>query len=222
MATFLFRPLVAWPGAQTPSHQRRRSLFDSTWGQTLDLLKRELDHLRAKDIVISLDVDEKDITRDNTPRSTARPRSPGVVLSFSRPGQYDPIARATGDALPLSFPCDTFDQWEDNVRAIALSLEALRKVDRYGVTKRNEQYAGFRQLPASTAPTMTTQQAAEFVSGLSRFSAEKVLRDKTAARDAVRQAVNNTHPDKPGGSHESFAKVGNARTVLSTHHGVSL
>ena len=31
-----------------------------------------------------------------------------------------------------------------NLRSIALGLKALRAVDRYGVSRRGEQYAGFR------------------------------------------------------------------------------
>lgn len=34
--------------------------------------------------------------------------------------------------------------WEHNVRSIALGLQALRAVDRYGISRRGEQYAGFR------------------------------------------------------------------------------
>lgn len=40
----------------------------------------------------------------------------------------------------LSYPCDTFTTLQDNLRVIALALEALRMVDRYGVTRRGEQY----------------------------------------------------------------------------------
>lgn len=45
---------------------------------------------------------------------------------------------------------DTYEHWQANVRAIALTLEALRAVDRYGATQ-GRQYAGFQQLTAGGA-----------------------------------------------------------------------
>jgi hypothetical protein len=47
----------------------------------------------------------------------------------------------------LVFATDAYEDWQHNVRAIALTLEALRAVDRYGTTG-GRQYAGFRQLTA--------------------------------------------------------------------------
>jgi hypothetical protein len=41
--------------------------------------------------------------------------------------------------------------WQANVRAIALALQALRAVDRYGVSTRGEQYTGWSALPAARA-----------------------------------------------------------------------
>src|SRR5579863_10251967 len=52
----------------------------------------------------------------------AKLRTQGIILTFnSKHG-------------PLSYPCDKYSNWQANLRAIALSLEALRAVDRYGVT----------------------------------------------------------------------------------------
>lgn len=42
------------------------------------------------------------------------------------------------------FATDACELWQHNVRSIALGLEALRAVDRYGITRRGQQYAGFR------------------------------------------------------------------------------
>jgi hypothetical protein len=39
---------------------------------------------------------------------------------------------------------DEYEDWQSNARAIALTLEALRAVDRYGATQ-GRQYAGFQQ-----------------------------------------------------------------------------
>lgn len=114
---------------------RRRATFRIGYSDRLSLLESELAKLGAKEIVIQAQFEAKDIRNDGWPRSSARPKGPAVVLSFqSKHG-------------PLSYPCDSYDAWEDNLYAIALALEALRAVDRYGVTKRAEQYKGWAQLP---------------------------------------------------------------------------
>ena len=43
--------------------------------------------------------------------------------------------------------------WQANVRAVALTLESLRAVDRYGVSQHGEQYRGWQALPAGDGPT---------------------------------------------------------------------
>lgn len=47
-------------------------------------------------------------------------------------------------AKRLIYATDCCVFWQHNVRSIALGLESLRAVDRYGITRRGEQYAGFR------------------------------------------------------------------------------
>jgi hypothetical protein len=49
------------------------------------------------------------------------------------------------------FACDRFTGWEDNLRAITKTLDALRAVDRYEVVQDGEQYSGFKQLTAGAA-----------------------------------------------------------------------
>lgn len=44
------------------------------------------------------------------------------------------------------FAVDQFPTWQDNLRAIALGLDALRRVQRYGIVKEDEQYTGWKQL----------------------------------------------------------------------------
>lgn len=176
-----FHPLdlATWPGTPTPPARRKGPQFRSSWSQTLTLLEDELRHLRAKDIVIQADFTARDIRQDGWPRADARkPSFPGVVVSFQ--SNVGPLTYATdiysdgyfwrsqvgsrgepgfkeGASIPLP-------GWQANVRAIALSLEALRAVDRHGVTKRGEQYVGFGALPRATlaldAP-MSVEEAAD-------------------------------------------------------------
>lgn len=54
------------------------------------------------------------------------------------------VQAATDPTKRLVYATDVCDLWQHNVRSVALGLEALRAVDRYGISRRGEQYAGFR------------------------------------------------------------------------------
>lgn len=210
-----FRPIGVWPGQSTA--ERRSSPFSASWSSTLELLKRELRALDAQNIVIQLDIEERDLRLDGYPRANARAKSPGVILAFD--SKYG----------PLRYPCDTFTHWEDNLRGIALAMEALRKVDRYGVTKRGEQYTGWKALPAGgeTSTTMTAEAASRVIADLAYRSgrgphpyvaAQRILDDPAAARDRYREAALYAHPDH-GGSNKDFQLLQEAKQIIDNHHG---
>ena len=183
-----FRPIDHWPAE--PARRRQTASFSASLSATVELLARELRQLNAKQIVILMALDEADIRLDGFPRSTARPDHPGVVLAFeSKFG-------------PLKFAVDTFTDWTDNLRAIALGMEALRKVDRYGVTKRGEQYTGWKALPASTDPADAIQ---------TREQAQELL----ATYGGLTAALKATHPDR-GGDPDEFRKVMRAKELTAT------
>lgn len=207
----LVKPIINWPGTPTSWSARQRSRFGSEWSSTLALLTRELDQVNANARILQVDIDEDQFRIDGFPRANARQRGPGVIITFD-------AFRTT-----LSYPCDTFDHWHDNVRAIALALEALRKVDRYGVTKRGEQYQGFKALPPGSiaiGSTMTFDQAArEFVqsAGLDIWDEglRRIVKNDSGRRaELYRQAAKRLHPDMDGGSAEDFKRLTDAKTVL--------
>lgn len=134
--------------------------------------------------------------------SSARPEHPALVLSFD-----------TREKGALSFPCSRYDRYEDNLRALALSLEALRAVDRYGVTQSAEQYRGWAQLPAGASEEMTRNQAAIWLASVSVMPKDYILGGEGAREEAYKIAARRLHPDL-GGSHEEFVRLGNAMKVL--------
>jgi hypothetical protein len=201
------RPIDKWPGQSTKA--RKRSQFSATYGDTMNLVAAELGHLKAKAVVLLMALKAEDIRNDGRPRANARPSHPGVILAFDTPrGQ-------------MRFPCDRFDLWEDNLRAIALSLEALRKVDRYGVTKRAEQYTAWQALPPPNGDHWNREQAAEFIGklldGYDGHSADKLtewaLVGNEYTANMVRLAEFKTHPDR-GGNADDFKKVQRAKELL--------
>lgn len=202
MLQFQYRPIERWP---LPSKPRKTSQFSASWPSTLDLLETELRYLGAKEIVIQADVTPQMIRNDGMLRGDARPASPKVILSFeSKHG-------------PLSYPCDCFTTMQDNIRAIALALEALRKVDRYGVTARGEQYRGWERIGGPVGPSpMSAAQAAGHLFIAAGFNPRPLKRDEL--EDVYRKACSKTHPDA-GGSKEAFQRVQQAKEVLDRHFG---
>ena len=133
------RAITLWPGVKTsprihhPFHSiskngNRTSTID--WDGTLVILRRELTHLSAKDVVLELAVKPSQIRQDGWVRGDAAIQDPGVILSFR------------SDVGPMRYPVDRFTSWQGNVRAIALALEALRKVNRHGVARRADRGLG--------------------------------------------------------------------------------
>ena len=192
-----FEPIDEWPTEETVD--RIRSPFRVNYDQTLCLLDHELCELESYRVVIQMDLDRSKIRLDGAPRSGSTPRTPRVILSFHC---------KHGD---LSYPCDRFDYWKDNLRAIALALEALRKVDRYGVTQRNEQYRGFLRLPGvSRTPSdgFTNDQSAwSYLREQAGWTSDVSLPDRQRIEVCFKLAQTRTHPDRPDGNAESFKWV---------------
>lgn len=219
-------PIERWPGPLTEerkSHPFRTSSTSSwgnrytrsgvNWSDTLDLLDREIRMLDGENVLLQMAIPRDQIRKDGRPYARAKPEHPGVIVSFdSRHG-------------PLSYPCDTFDDWQANVRAVAKALESLRRVDRYGVSKRGEQYRGFAQLPPAggSTSTMPARAAASVLVEATMEevgeSEENVLTDAGVFRALYRDAARVTHPDAPGGSTRRFQIVQEAKAVLERHHG---
>lgn len=199
------RPLQHWP--QQWEDDRRRAPFSASWGATLDLLDRELFHVDALRTVLQIAVPESAFRMDGYPRAQAKAEHPGVILSFDRP-------RHEGTES-LSFPCDRFDRWQDNVRAIALALEALRKVDRYGITPNGEQYTGWRAIGGGTPmPGPMSEDEAWSIIGSFGDGPIEVLRRSGDARAALRRARGFTHPDRHAGDRTLWDQVERAAQAL--------
>jgi hypothetical protein len=214
-----FRPIDQWPDGWRNGKVRKPNPFRSGYRSTLELLDSELDHLKARDAFLQVDADPGDVRLDGQLRANARVGHPGCILTID--------TKAHG---VLVYPCDTFEgrwsqdppDWQINLRAIAQGLEALRKVERYGIADRGQQYAGFGALPPATAmgPAMTVEQAAALLASHSPGCAGDIVGDSEVASRAHRAAARQTHPDT-GGDPAAFREVQAAKAVLDRHHGVS-
>lgn len=198
---FTFSSITVWPGKKNRSH--KISPFKATYQDTLELLDKELRMLRVRQAFIQIDLPASKFRLDGLPYADARPASPGAILCFHC---------RFGD---LKYATDVFSDWHCNLRAIALGLEALRKVDRYGITKRGEQYTGFKQLAASAGPARTSQTAAEFIAKYSDFTADQLMADHCPICTAYRQAAIKLHPDK-GGDEKLFCTLQECKSILES------
>jgi hypothetical protein len=210
-------PIDHWPGALTPASQRKASAFkqpgywegptgNRRWvpqkpmplSNTLTILNREVRELGAKELTLLIALPPGRFRLDGRPYADAKPDHPGVIVSFQSKHGH------------LSYPCDTFTTWQDNLRAIALALEALRKVDRYGVTSHGEQYRGFLAIEATAAPAGFTDfdEVDRFLSSLVGDSGEGL-----GWKQMLRRAQIATHPDR-GGDASIFQRVSIAEAFL--------
>ncbi len=199
-----YRPRGPWIGPAT-KHPASSHRFRAPWKSTLDLLGRETAALGAPLVVLQVDLASGDVRLDGMLRANASVFTPGVRISFdSRHG-------------PLTYATDAYDTWQANCRAIGLSLEALRAVDRYGVSRKGEQYTGWAALPAgSPAGHMSADDAARLLAGYAEegVTAEQVLSDPDVRTRAYWRAVKRLHPDR-GGDVDTFARLASARELLN-------
>lgn len=236
----IIRPIEKWPRELTPKDQRRRSPFicpgkkvpgadgqskrtNSTampLSRTYADLDRELKHFGLSgggaEVIIERALRDRDIRQDGELRAdAANPKHPGVILTFT--GQVG------GRPTPLSFACNAFDHWEDNLRAIVLTLEHLRGADRYGVTKSGEQYRGWNALPPAMALSMTVEEAsrtlAKFAGSVLTAQNAAIIKDPAVFKTAWRTAVDKYHPDHNDGDVlQEWHTLQDVRKVLDRHH----
>lgn len=209
------RPIDQWPGKLRPDVSRAMPTFTASWSSTVDLLEREVDMIAARGVseaAIQLAVVESDLRLDGWIRANARPAHPGVIVAFE--SKYGPLRYHT-DYFASNYE---MAGWQANVRAVALGLEALRRVDRYGITKDGEQYKGWNALPAGTPmrAAMTVEEAALFIAEHSGWASADLdaLVDEPGVLDAeYRRAAKRLHPDV-GGDPALFRRLQQARELL--------
>lgn len=228
----ILRPIDRWPREQTPADARTDSPFmrpsqrnatggwtrrmEVPYSETLGDLDRELRALNVDEAVLQLSVREDQIRLNGEMRANVSPSHPGVILTFT--------TRRDG---PLTFACDRFTRWQTNLRAIAKGLEALRLVDRYGITSTGEQYAGWKEIGTGTPlaeraepEEMSLQQAARIVVGWISgphdldTNARTALEDADYRRYAYRQALKGLHPDTGGEGGDAFLRLQQAIKLL--------
>lgn len=204
---FALKPLLAWPHKSTA--KRKKSPFVVSLTKAYNDLRAELAHIGTKGMVyIEAGFTAADIRNDGLPRSTAqRPRMPGVVIHAPETSKG-----------PMRFACDTYTDWEANIRSISLTLTALRAVDRYGAVRDNEQYKGFAALPPPASDTFGTVEAAvNWVATQTGLPPASLMAPGDLWTSAYRSLAKAFHPDV-GGKQDDWQRLQSAAELIEKLH----
>lgn len=210
------RPLTGWPHPKT--ERRKPQSFRAKWADTKALLAKEAEMLDADLVVVEFDVvgGEAAFRVDGSLRANTRPGDfPGVRVTLD--SRHGPLAYATDRYY--SAWAGQMPDWQANARAIALSLQALRAVDRYGVTRSGEQYTGWRAIEAGAnggSRFTTADEAARWMhdqlirtGAVGPAAAGEILRQPRFPASAYKLLVRRMHPDV-GGDPAEWARLDEA------------
>lgn len=197
MSLVQFEPITRWPGPET--EHRRNAPFRAPHSATEKLLDAELRRILVAGNKAALQVVTRngpgDRRNDGQLYARAVATHPGVRLS---------IQSVHG---PLTYSTDRFSTWQDNLRAIALGLQALRTVDRYGIGSSGEQYRGWRAIEATAA--------VDPIDVLERWAGpDDAERFRGNPIGLVRAARIAAHPDRHNGDHGPHNEVAAAAKQL--------
>lgn len=178
---------LAWPAGlpRTEAHKRGRSGFSQTVKTATDFLMGEIGRMGGRYAVLSTNIE---LRRDGLPYSGQKPpQDVGAAVYFLRKGKQ------------MTFACDRWDRVQDNIHAIAKTIDAIRGIERWGSSDMMERaFAAFEALPA---PEQWWQ-----VLGVKPDAT--VFEIDRAYRDLAKQA----HPDS-GGTDEQMSRLNAARAA---------
>lgn len=198
------RSPLCWPTwfPRTPEHSRTHGRFgvkrktgygtdNLTLNQAVNRVMKSLwaftrpghaYRCHADEAIISTNLE---LRNDGLPRSgQKKPNDPGVAVYFEL------------DGIQRCIPCDMYLRIEDNLAAIAATIEALRTIERHGSQMFEAAFSGFDALPSPDHVITRSWRDVLDYDGNS-FG---------IAHAAYLRARKNAHPDH-GGSTEKFTEV---------------
>ncbi len=173
---------LCWPAGwpRTDVLRRETGNFKADLPRALKSLQDEIRRMGGTEVLLS----------SNCALGDERPKDCGVVAYFNWKPSFDAAP------VPMAIPCDRWNRVADNVRAIALTVEAMRGMERWGAKHMiKAMFTGFKMLPEAAGGLPWWQ-----VLGVkAEAGAEQI-------RQAYRDRAKAVHPDK-GGSTEAMAAL---------------
>lgn len=177
---------LTWPPGRPRQHQPQTARFSTLLGAAIRDVQNEVARLGGSNLVISSNLP---LRLDGMPYAkAAQPSDRGVAVYF------------THKRRPMCFACDRWNLVEDNMRAIAKTIEALRGIERWGSGQMVEQaFTGFMALAAPEQP----------------FQVLGVKPDASIEEidEAHRRLAMKHHPDR-GGDTAQMARINAARDAM--------
>lgn len=173
-----------WPPGRPRTVRRDKPRFTArSLHSVRQALENELRLLGARSVILSTNVE---LRNDGLPYSGRRaPDDPGVAVYFTRKGR------------DLCITCDRWGSVEENVRAIADAVEAIRLIERRGTGDMvDAAFEGFSQLPAAR---VAVRKWWDVFGCQSHTPTEEV-------RERFRNLVLKHHPDR-GGTGEEMVEI---------------
>lgn len=182
---------LQWPTGYTRTTTRKKSSFKTSGHAAQIQLRHEIKLLKADDLIVSSNVHVRPdglIYSDGLGNAI---KDPGVAIYFK-------IKKKS-----IVMCCDQYPTVGENIHALAKGIEAIRGMERWGVSDFIERaFTGFTALPLGGTTIVPSKKWYE-VLGVSESASQDEI------KKAYRVKTKTAHPDS-GGSAEEFNKLSNA------------
>ncbi len=175
---------LQWPAGYKRNAWRISSQFKQTMEKAQRLLRIEISRIGGTGLIVSTNIPVRKDGLLYSDWMRKKIDDPGVAIYFKYKGK------------DISMCCDQYEHIWENIYALSKGIEALRGMDRWGVSDFLERaFTGFKALPESTMSEAIIWQ----VLGLKERPATK-----EKVTEAYKAQAKLVHPDIATGSQERF------------------
>lgn len=180
---------LQWPvgRARTPGHARKYGQLNKM--PSSRIRSQLFNELRKMDVTTFVVSSNLAVRNDGLPYANQRtPQDPGVVLYFTRKG------------VDIAIACDAWETVDANLRAVGLTIEAIRGMERWGTEEMVDRaFTGFKALPEAIITPAPSRNWND-VLGVEPNATKQQI--KTAYQNLAKAH----HPDS-GGNNDYFVEL---------------
>lgn len=181
-----------WPMGYQRTRSRKRSGFKQTMDGAQRFLHNEIRKLGARKLIVSSNIPLRNDGGMYSAYMNKRLDDPGVAIYFELKGKQ------------ISMCCDQYISVWENVYALGKGIEALRGMDRWGVSDfLDRAFTGFTALPE---PAQVQKREWWVVMDYQRKPNNAVW-DWAGVEAQYKSLAKKLHPDVTGGSTEKFQEL---------------